>query len=93
VIIFDLNHFEEVVAESPSIIGGATTTVAKVLGSNAIEELKALEIPGLGKLLSTKVTVNQVSTGANTAKTAVGTTPAGDKIKISSSNSSMGIPK
>lgn len=92
-IIFDLNHFEEVVTESPSIIGGGTTTVAKVLEPKTIQALKALEIPGLGKLLSTAVTTSKVSTGDSTVTKAVGKTPTGDKVKISSSSSSAEVAK
>lgn len=88
-IISDLTHFEEVVAEALNIVGGETSTVAKVLGKDGIQDLKDLELPGLGKLLGTKVNVNIASNGSSTAKTATGTTPEGEKVKISSSSSSV----
>jgi hypothetical protein len=93
-IISDLSHFEEVVAEAPNIVGGETTTLGKEVDPKVAEELKKA---GLGDLL--KITLNvspaSVSTsgGTSSAETAVGTTPEGDKVKVSESTSTATAAK
>lgn len=88
-IISDLNHFEEVVAEAPHVVGGENvkTTLAK-LDPELATELKAA---GFGNLLGIQINVSSKSVknsdGAASVKAAVGKTKQGDQIRYSSSDS------
>ncbi len=88
-IISDLKHFEEFVANAPSIIGGRAAVLSKVIDSDLAKDLKDL---GFGNILNTQVNVqsNSVnnSNGAASVETSVGKTKTGEKVKSVESNSS-----
>lgn len=90
-IISDLKHFEEVVAEASRIIGGGAETLT--VGQLFPEFASQLKQAGLSALLTTQL--NVISEEVNTlgittsATTATGTTPVGDQIEYSSSASSL----
>lgn len=85
-IISDLSHFEEIVAETHNIVGGVA--LGKVVDGDVAQDLKE---SGFGYLLGTQVNVNSstVNTkgGTATVETAVGKTKKGVQIKSSSSDS------
>lgn len=88
-IISDLKHFEEVVTEAPSIVGGRATQLGKVIDPKTADKLEEL---GLGNLLGTTVNVNSVSVknknGTSSVETAVGKTKQGIQVKSAESSSS-----
>lgn len=91
-IISDLLHFEEVVAELPEVVGGQQKggqqkkNLGQVVNSDTKEFLLDL---GFGNVLGTKVNVKQATGGGNTVKAATGTTKQGNQVKISSSDSTV----
>lgn len=88
-IISNLNHFEEVVAEAPSIVGGRNATVGEVVNPETVALLKER---GLGDLLKTIVNVDSVSVKNSNATTSVenamGETKDGYQIESSKVSSS-----
>lgn len=86
-IISDLSHFEEVVAEAPSIVGGTvtkktTTITADQLLSDFVLDL--LSPQSVALLKKTKVSVNSVTVKSKGAVATVktGTAKAGN-VKVS----------
>lgn len=88
-IIYDLKYLEEVVAETPSIVGGNTTTTTLAKLNPTFADL--LAATGNKSLTTTQLTITSkdVSAPGTSAfvKKGKGKTKAGDEIKFSSAAS------
>lgn len=87
-IISDLSHFEEVVCEAPSIVGGATkTTFSTKLPSSILNRLSG-KLRNLVKDLKGKVTTIEITDKDGFASVTTGVFKKGKKtISVSSSTS------
>jgi hypothetical protein len=89
-IISDLSHFEEVVSEAPSIVGGAatqkTTTADQLLSKDLLDRLSPESVARLRKI---KVKVKTVTKKKKGVSVTVSTgTAKGGGVAIASSSAS-----
>lgn len=89
-IISDLNHFEEVVAEAPSIVGGLDPTISNVSSVDSLSPLgiELLSALGVTNLQVISETISQTPGTTASITTASGTTSTGEKIEVSQTSSS-----
>ncbi len=90
-IISDLSHFEEVIPEAPSIVGGATTKASTVSAYELLPDffLDLLPPKSIALLKKTKVTLKTVAVKGKGVSASVTTgTSKGGKVKFSSASSS-----
>ena len=92
--ISDLNHFQEVVSEATTIVGGGVTTKTSTgtqLASNAVnelpEDLRKLLLGYSGSVKSSIVVTPNASSTSTTATLNQGK----DQIKVSASNSTAKV--
>lgn len=91
-IISNLNHFEEVVAEAPSIVGGATTKKTSVITADELLSdfiLDLLDKETIALLKKTKVKVQTITVkGKGVSATVKTGTAKGGQVKYSSASAS-----
>lgn len=89
-IISDLSHFEEVISEAPSIVGGATTKTSTVSAYQLLPDslLELLSPKSIALLKKTIVTIKTVTVkGKGVSATVKTGTSKGGGVKFSSASS------
>lgn len=89
-IISDLSHFEEVISEAPSIVGGATTKTSNVSAYELLPDsvLDLLSSKSIALLKKTKLTLKTVTVkGKGVSATAKTGTSKGGEVKFASASS------
>lgn len=90
-IISDLSHFEEVIPEAASVVGGATTKTSTISAYELFPDffLDLLSPKSIALLKNTKVTLKTVTVKDKGVSATVKTgTSKGGKVKFSSASSS-----